>query len=253
MNVARPLWILVRASLLSFVRQRVVQVPFILMALFSLFALAIGRIGIESPAAGTFLLNLGLSAAWLAGHLLALLLAVRQWPEEIEHRTLYPLLARPVDRALLLAGKWLACALAGTLATSAFMLLAWFATPHLEPCHPVLWIQQLVLLPFSIAMLCALAMWMSLWMPRGVAVLAGILMLLAGAIPGKIAGRIAAPWLEWLVLYLPDVARLNLVTRYTDGVAALDAGLWLALLYYAVAMTALPLLLAGRLLNRRSF
>lgn len=254
----RAIGLLMRATALAMVRERLFVVPVLLMALLSLFTLMAGTLGVESPAAGTFILNLGLSAAFFTGHGLTLLLAARIWPDDIERRTLYPLLARPVSRARLLVGRWLACAVAGTVTTAALLALAWLTAPRPEPCVSTLLIQQFALLPFSLGLLSAFAMALSLAVPRGVAVLAGILLLFAGPYPGRIAGSLpAAPWLrgalEGITLYLPDFSRLNLITRYTDGMGPLGALEWLNLVIYAAALAALPLLLAMRRMERRAF
>ena len=61
----------------------------------------------------TFVKDVTFTSVSLGSVLLCILLAVRQVPEEISRRTLYPLLARPIGRGELLLGKFM-----GTVAMS---------------------------------------------------------------------------------------------------------------------------------------
>lgn len=67
-------------------------------SLFSFF-----NIGIQQK----FLTDLSLALMSLFGILLAVIIAAGQFPAEMENKTLYPLLARPVSRLEFLLGKWL--------------------------------------------------------------------------------------------------------------------------------------------------
>src|SRR5258708_2646669 len=59
---------------------------------------------------------------WISGLVIAVITAARQLPAERENRTIFPLLAKPVTRAHLLAGKFLGCWLATGLALALFYL-----------------------------------------------------------------------------------------------------------------------------------
>jgi ABC-type transport system involved in multi-copper enzyme maturation permease subunit len=62
--------------------------------------------------------------AWLFSMILAVTLGARQLPREEETGTVFPLLAKPVSRAELLAGKWLGVWTSASAATAAFYGLA---------------------------------------------------------------------------------------------------------------------------------
>ena len=59
---------------------------------------------------------------WIASLVIAITAMARQLPSEKENRTIYPLLAKPVSRPQLLAGKFLGCWLACGLALFCFYL-----------------------------------------------------------------------------------------------------------------------------------
>jgi Cu-processing system permease protein len=179
--------------------------------------------GVEHPETGTFLLNLGLNWAWLGSHVLTVLLAARQLPQEIEQRTLHTLLARPVSRVELVLSKWLASALGGIVVFSLLLIPGWIIPPHLEPYSGPTLLQALFAVTFSLSLVAALAVASSLWFPRAVAAVIPLLIFLFG---GKMVAW-AEAWsvgrgalgaaVRWGVACIPDCSKFNLLTRYTDG------------------------------------
>ena len=125
----RAMRILVRGVLIELVRRKDIYVLLMLMGLWAIGVISVGMVGIENTATAAFLLNMGLMLVHLAAHTLTLLLAVRQIPDEIENRTLQPVLARPVDRSTFLLGKWAACTLCGLICAGIFFPLAWLPAP----------------------------------------------------------------------------------------------------------------------------
>jgi Cu-processing system permease protein len=67
------------------------------------------------------ILDLGLAAVQLSGLLIAVLIGVSLLAGEIDKRTLYPTLARPIARSTFLLGRW--AGLAATLATNVAVML----------------------------------------------------------------------------------------------------------------------------------
>ena len=96
----------------------------------------------------------------------------------------------------------------------------------------------------------------SLLMPRavGALILGGIVFLgsfVNGIIRSLGEGTALNEVFRWLVLYVPEFSKLNLTTRYTDGIAALGAGTFLALLGYVVLYLIVCHLLSHHLFRRR--
>jgi ABC-type transport system involved in multi-copper enzyme maturation permease subunit len=245
-----------RGVFLELTRRRDVYVLLLLMGVFLVATVAVTVVGIENPSTGTFLLNLGMTIAIYAAHGMTVLVMARQIPDEIEQRTLYPLLAKPLERDTLLIGKWAACAGCGALVLGVLLVMGWAPVPRMENYHPGALAQALLLLPLSLGLAASMALLLSLAVPRAFALLIGAAVYFGGGhITGLLEQRAQADaWLRpfvWLARYLPDFSKLNLVTRYTDGIDPLAAGPFLGLCLYAMVFTAAFLVLSTWLFRRR--
>lgn len=245
-----------RAVILELIRKRDLYVVVFVMGLFALGAIFVSVVGIQNAATATFLLNLGMTLAYWCAHILTALLASGQLPNEIERRTLYPLLAKPVERSTVLLGKWAACSLCGVAVFIALTAIGWLPVPKREAFDGALLAQIGILAPCSLALLSAIAIALSLVFTRGVTLLITGLLLVAGSQYNGIVERaMPAPMrsvIHWLLNYIPDFSRLNLTNRYTDGISALGGGEWLGLILYATIFTAVFLALGVRTFSRRA-
>ena len=155
---------------LELVRRKDLYVLILLMMVFCVGAVGARVAGVDDAASGTFLLNLGMTLAYAFSHVLTLLLGARQVPDELEKRTIYPLLARPVSRGEYLIGKWAAGVLCGVACYLLFLLLVWLSAPHLETYDAMLLLQTVVLVSVSLALTVALAMLLSLLLPKAMSI-----------------------------------------------------------------------------------
>ena len=73
--------------------------------------------------ASRYVAEIGFSLTWLFSWILTINLAARQLPSEERSGTVFPLLAKPVTRRELIAGKWLGAWLASISATAFFYLV----------------------------------------------------------------------------------------------------------------------------------
>lgn len=232
---AAAIRLVARGVFIEVVRRREFAVLLILMGVFALGAIVSMIVGFENAATASLLLNLGLSLAAIASHVLAGLTAARQIPAEIEGRTLFPMLAKPIERGEYIVGKWLASAACGCIAWTALFLLAWLAVPKPMGAYnfTLLW-QLYALMCASLALLAAAGVALSLVVPQGVNI---VLMVLVVGAWDKVANFVLARFegdsqrriVDWMLHYVPDFGNLNLVTRYTDGIGPLPAGDFLAL------------------------
>ncbi len=254
---AQAMVLLGRGVLLEITRRKDLYVLFMLMGVFVLGVLAVSAVGIENASTATFLLNLGMTLAYFSSHALTLFLAARQVPDDLENRTIYPLLARPVSRDVYLLGKWLACVLTGVGAFAALFLPGWAVVPKMEFYSLPLLAQLLTLQIVSIAMLASLTVCLTLFAPRGLAIVFVGGWVLAGSSVTSFllnsmtnpANRAAA---GWAFAYLPDFSKLNLITRYTDGIGALAASEFVGLLVYGLIFTVFGLALAVAQFRRKA-
>jgi ABC-type transport system involved in multi-copper enzyme maturation permease subunit len=235
-----------QAALLDLRRRRDPAVLALFAILLLLFISAARLVGIETPAEGTLLLNLSLTLTVSLAHILALVVAARQLPEDEEQRTLHTLLARPIRRTDLLLGKWLAASLAGLLTLFILFLPAWGLAPRLEFYHPATLSQGALLQIPALLLTAALGVTGSLYLPRPLN-----LMLTGGWI---FASPLILRWTDNLpLLYLlPAPNHLNLTLRYTDGIAPLTAPELLILLAAATLWLTSTLSLAAHRFARRA-
>ena len=212
-----------RAALLDMVRRRDLAVAGMFLGALLAFLSAARVVGVEDPATGTFLLNLAMDLVALVAQVATLLLAARQFPEEMENRTIHPLLARPVGRGEVVAGKWAACAVAGVALYGAMAGAVLALAPRMESYDGGTCAQAIVLQGFLLAAVAAWAMAISLALPRGLAIL------VAGV--GVWGVGLLARWGggEGIWRWAPDLTRLDLTLRYTDGVGPLPALDWVFL------------------------
>lgn len=254
----RPLALVARGVFIEVVRRKDIYVLFIMMALFATGAGIVAAVGVENSAVSRFVINLGLTLASWAAHILGVLLAARQIPADIEQRTIFPMLAKPLGRGQYIVGKWLACSVSAIAAFTIFSALGLAATallPRDKPLHAGLLAEAFLLQWVSLAMICALATLATIVMPHGVGVAALLLMFFAGDnlvgfIEGRAAGSAFGGPLVWAIAYLPNFAKLNLLNLYTDGLPAFGIQGLMALAYGAI-FTLASLTLARAVFARR--
>jgi ABC-type transport system involved in multi-copper enzyme maturation permease subunit len=240
--------LVVRGCLLELWRRQDVWIFAMLMGIFTLVALTARFSGETTAATGTFMLNLGMSLAVLFSHGLTVLLAVRQFPDEIENRTLYPLLAKPLSRDSLLLGKWLACFLGGMLSLLVFQVIVFVVSPPPQPTMMLMHLQHMISQILSLGWAAALGLFLSLFLPRALALGTSLLLVFAS----ESLFRWMEPRLSWLPNLLPRFGALNLATRVTDGITPLSFSGFSLLLLYALFWTILCLSGSRAILLRRA-
>jgi len=228
---------------LELLRRQDLYVCGLLMLVFLLGVVVMRIVGIDAPATGTFMLNMGLRLSAIAAHVLTLLLAVRQFPSEIENRTLYPLLARPVRRADLVLAKWLAVGVSGIVVYVVLTVLTWSSVPKLESYAAGLLLQMVLLQWISLLLVAGVAVVLSLLVPRGIALLVGGGLFFAGPAIRRLLAE-GSGVRRVLAAYVPDFGLLDLVTRYTDGIGPLSGSEMLTLCGYGGGLVLLSVALA---------
>lgn len=245
-----------RTVLLETIRRKEFYVLGIFSLLFIIGVLITRFVGIANASTASFLLNLGITFALAGAQILTLLTGARQVPNEIETRTLYPLLAKPVRRSDYLLGKWLATWGSGLVTLGVLFLLSWLPIPEMAPHSGALLVQMLLLQALGLALLAALSVFASLLMPQALSITMIAVWLISGDkfvsfVRAMASGKPAESTVRWVTAYLPNFADLNLATRYTDGIAALGAGQFLGLALYAAVLTTLILVASISVFDRR--
>lgn len=105
-----------RASMLEAIRRKDIYVMVILSGIIIVVSGIFNAFGV--PELKKFMVDVSLTIINIFTIIIAVLVSARQLPYELEHRTLYPMLAKPVGRFQFLLGKF-----AGILAMSTVALL----------------------------------------------------------------------------------------------------------------------------------
>jgi Cu-processing system permease protein len=158
MNV---IWAISSVVLKEMVRRKDFYVLFVITALITL---VMGSVSIfNDKSIGGYLKELCLLLIWICSLVIAISTAARQLHAEKEHRTIFPLLAKPVSRAQLLLGKFLGCWIASGLALLLFYVFLGVVSGAREHVWPVgSYLTAFVLHWSALAVIVALALFGSM-------------------------------------------------------------------------------------------
>lgn len=182
-NIART-WQICRAftqaGLLETLRRKDLYVLAVLTALMVLTAYSFTFFGVGGLE--IFVKDMAFTSVGIFSTVVGVLVSARQIPEELQRRTIYPLLARPITRWQLLLGKfvsaWVTCIVF-------FLMLAMVAYVVLLatgiPVKAIFW-QYLLLKCAGFGWLCGFTMCLSLLISQGAAVTISLLLCGASAV-----------------------------------------------------------------------
>ncbi len=211
--------------------------------------------------AALYLYDVGLLLTWFLGWVVAIHVGASELPGEESRGTVYLLLAKPLSRAELIAGKWLGAWTAVALCTLAFhavsLLAAWTVGVH----PPAGVCAEMCLLHLaSLAVLTAMAIAVSTRLNRDAAVSITVtaaltIYLLVPKIPNFI--HYARGWrsgmLEGLYYVLPHLELFDLRRRVLHGYGPISGNVLVTLVAYGAVWTGVLLLLAWFAYRHRHF
>ncbi len=252
-----PISLITWSVFLEVLRRKEFYVLLILIGLFAVGIVIARAAGISTPESATFLINLGMSMAFICAAILAIITSSRLLPTEFENRTIYPLLAKSISRSELLIGKWVATSAVSILSMLILFLVAYIPVPKSPGLSPALLFQTILAKSMAIAMLSAMGILFSLLMPKALNIVILALVytgsqtignfIRAKAIRSSFRGAV-----EWLVYYLPRFDMLDLTKRYTDEAVALSLPQFAGLIAYPIVATIFILSVACLIFERRS-
>ncbi|MGG6292831.1 ABC transporter permease [Leptolyngbya sp. AN02str] len=238
-----------------------------ILYLVGLFAIGLVAIGSFLPqvSAGTedkILLDLGLAAINLVGLVIAIFLGTGLINKEIERRTVYVLIAKPVSRIEFIVGKHLGLSAVLALLVAAmtlilFLILQFYQVPY--PMGSLLITEVFQFLELSL--ITAVAILFGVFSSSLLATLLTVGVYLMGQLSrdllkfGEISQSAGLQRVtEFLYLVLPDLARLNLKNQAIYGVSLLPEPIQLLTNgIYAVVYIALLLAIATVIFSKRQF
>ena len=132
---------------------------------------------------GKFYREVSLKVMNITTAVTVILLAARQLPREFSHRTIYPMLAKPVTRLEFLIGKYCGVLAAGIFCYALFMTVFIIGSVTLQrPVHAGLFVQSIYLQVLSLAVVTALVLLLSMLLNADAAVTIGIILYLASQV-----------------------------------------------------------------------
>jgi ABC-type transport system involved in multi-copper enzyme maturation permease subunit len=236
-------------TLLESIRRKDLWVAAILAIVMIGAASVIGQFGVRGLE--MFLKDVTLSVVNLLSVVLAILFSARQMPEEISRRTIYPLLARPVSRFDILFGKFLGALALSTVALLVFAVVGWGALFYFGLSVGEIFWQYLLLRFFSLAIICALTICLSIFLtPPATATIAILLAIGASTFSTAVkmlhgsVGTGAQKMLEAAYFLLPQLDLFDLSRKVSYGWKPISATTILILLAYGAIHSAALLTIA---------
>ncbi|HET9409474.1 MAG TPA: ABC transporter permease [Candidatus Sulfotelmatobacter sp.] len=240
------------------VRDRVLYNLIAFALLLSAAAILVGQISMSIEK--LVVINLGLTAVSLFGVVIAIFVGISLVSKEIEKRTLYTVLSRPVRRWEFIIGKFFG--LAGTLVVNTFFMaigvfaaLLYVAHHFTRPDALMLVAFYFIILEFSI--ICALALLFSSFSTPLLSAIFAFSLFVIGSYSDDLRSFAAAAtgpthWLTTAVSYLvPNFSALNVISAVAHG-QSLSGQLILHNTLYALSYTALALSGAVLIFERRN-
>ena len=235
---------------------------YILVALLAVALYGIASMQVlASGGPGLYLYDVGLLLTWFLGWIVAIHVGAAELPGEESHGTIFLLLAKPLNRAELMVGKWLGAWTAVAVCTLAFHVVALVSALFTGVHPPLAAMAQMCLLHIvSLAVLTAMAIAVSTRVNRDAAVSLTVTAVLAiFLIVPKIPKFImtAAGWragmFETLYYALPHLDLFDMRRRVLHGYGPISGGTFLTLVGYGAVWTGVLLFIAWLAYRRRRF
>ena len=240
------------------VRDRVLYNLVFFALLMMAAAIAVGQIsvGIEQ----TVIVSLGLSAISVIGLLISIFIGVALVSKEMDKRTLYALLAKPVRRWEFLLGKFAGLVLTLAVNTAAMalglVLVMIYVKHSLERSDAVVLVAVYFIL-LKLALIVALALLFSCFTTPLLAILFTVGLYIVGLyvqelrnLPVEVMSPAMAAFTKWLSYLLPNFENFNVMALAAHGLAIPGALILQNTLYTGVYCT-IVLTAAAAVISRR--
>lgn len=244
---------------LKVLRRKDVYVLFILLGALLMTLTSLNVFGLGAVTG--YVKDIGLLLTWVFGWILAVTLTSRELPQEESRRTIYALLAKPIGRFALLAGKWLGCWTVVTAATAAFYGLIYLVVLAMGGAISEKALAQAGLLHSgALAIICAVALLFSTRLNHDAAATLTYVVSLASfavvpRVPEFAAQTRGLTSAALLALYhlLPHFEILDMRRRVIHDYGPAAAGVIGLVLTYAAVITALLLVAAWLCYRHKRF
>lgn len=252
MVIAQTVW---RETL----RRKDIYVLIVLLLAFFMTLMSLNIFGLRHLVG--YVKEAGLLLAWIFAWIVTIGASVRQLPQEEKTGTIFSLLAKPVRRAELIAGKWLgAWLIAGVAAACFYILLAGIVHARGGSFGLALTLEAWILHICFLGILAAMGILFSTRMNNDAAATTTAVLSIASFLLLPQVPLLVCELSGWrkdclLVLYysLPHFEIFDLRQRLVNDFEPIHAWPFLMIVSYALLMTAIFLLLAWLAYRRKRF
>lgn len=252
LTIANTVW-------LGIIRRKDIYVLLVLMGTLLLTLVSLDVFGLGG--AVRYVKDLGLLISWVFSWILAINLSTRELPTEETRGTVFPLLAKPITRAELLAGKWLGTWIAASISTiGLYLLVVGVVIAKGGSFEPVSLFQAVVLHCTAVGVMCAIGIAFSTRMNYDAAasisfVLTGAAFLVAPRVPEFMAREngYAADLLLMLYNLLPHFEVFDMRKRLVHDFGPAGWKTFLLVLSYGMALCLLCMLVAWLAYRNKRF
>lgn len=221
--------------------------PYVLLILAALIVFGAGlfsRFGTDGL--GKFVKDVGFTVTGLLAMLICVVTAARQLPNEIQNRTLYPLLAKPVSRLQVFLGKYLGVGVMASAVVLLFSVELYFLFRLLDIPVSVVFLQSVYLRVLSMWIIAGMTLSLSVYMTQAGNVTVSMLLALAMQTFANTLITVRTDlqgWGLWVVdfLYwvLPHLELFDLTKREVHNFPAAPLWVLAALTLYAAVYSGL--------------
>jgi ABC-type transport system involved in multi-copper enzyme maturation permease subunit len=244
---------------MEMLRRKDVYVLFILLAAMLIAMASLNVFGLGHVSG--YIKDMGLLSAWLLGWILTINLSVRLLPQEHSRGTIFSLLAKPVSRFDILAGKWLGAWSVVSAAVLSFYLATWAVVlVRGGSFDPLTLLQAFLLHIAALAIVAALGVALSTRLNSDAAatltyVLTGTTFILLPRVPSLLVAETGFRATALLALYyaLPHFELFDLRQRLVHDWGPSTWTILASVMLYGALMVASFLLLAWIGYRRRRF
>jgi len=116
----KQIWIIAQHTIKALIRKKDFYVFFMMLIMLLVLLFSENFFGVQDIS--RYLKDIGFFCLWLFSLIIAVTFSTKQLPEEMESKTICPLLAKPVSRMHLIVGRFLGSVLSASFAYTAFYL-----------------------------------------------------------------------------------------------------------------------------------
>jgi len=171
----RAIWILAQNTLRALIRKKDFYVFFMMLIALLIFLLSENFFGMGNIS--RYMKDIGFYCLWIFSFIIAVTFSAKQLPEEVDSKSVFPLLAKPVSRFHFLAGRFLGALLAASSAYTIFYIFYIGATfvKGGEGIPFLLLVQAYIFGICFLSLACAISVFLTLYLTFSAAVTASFI------------------------------------------------------------------------------